>query len=174
MTVPIGLAIASTAITAGSKIAGGIANKRAADYQAGVMELNKQVADQNAERATQVGQVAQQEQDFEALSFIGKQFALQGANGTEVSSGSAMKARATSQRLARLDAARIREDAQLTARQYRMQGLGLATQAQLARREGRQSLVAGFIGAGSSLISGAQRVAGMKAYSTTPFSTLVA
>ncbi len=67
----------------------------------------------------------------------------------------------------------MREDARLTARQYRMQGIGLAANAEMLRREGRQSLVAGFIGAGSSLISGAQRVAGMRAYSNPSLQSLV-
>ena len=160
----VGLAIAGTILNVGGKIAGGIANKRAADYQAGIADLNRQIAEQNAKMALERGQVEQQEQDIQSLTMIGTQEAVQGASGIEVTSGSAVQARAVARRLARLDALRVRENSRLEARAYRTQAIGQQAQATLLRREGRQSLVAGFLGGFSSLISGASRVNDIRRY----------
>lgn len=157
-----GLAIAGTVVSAGGSILQGVAAKRAAEFRAGIAEMNRRVAEINAERSLQRGQIEAQEFDMESLAFLGTQLATQGASGVSVSSGSHASARKAARTLARIDARRIVENSRVEAFQHRVTGAGLEAEATLARREGRQSLLAGFINAGSSLITGASRVAGIR------------
>lgn len=162
MTVPIALAIGSTALTVGSKIAGGIADRRAAQYQAGIADRNAKLAEWNAQRSLQRGQVEGQEADFENIALIGQQRAGRGASGVSVGSRSQIAAETATKVLADLDRRRIREGAQLEAANFRTTGEGLTEEAKMLRRSGRGALVRGFLEGGASLITGAARVGAVR------------
>lgn len=162
MTVPIALAIGSTALTVGSKIAGGIADRRAAQYQAGIADRNAALAEWNARRSLQRGDVEAQEADFENVALIGTQRAGRGASGVTVNSRSQVATEAATKVLADLDRRRIREGARLEAANFRTTGEGLTAEAAALRRSGRGALLRGFLEGGASLITGAARVGAVR------------
>jgi hypothetical protein len=150
---PIGLALSfvSTAYQ-------GIAGAQAANYQAAIAEQNQQVANVNADRTIQASQVEQQDRDLTARALLGEQVSEQAASGLTLGSKSFRLARRSSQQLARQDALRIRQSGEVDAYNYRTQASNFGMQAQLAKSSASASLLGGFLGAGTSLISGASKI----------------
>ena len=150
---PIGLALsfASTAFQ-------GIAGAQAASYQAAIAEQNQQVAKENANRTIQASQVEQQDRDLTARALLGEQVTEQAASGLTLGSRSFRLARRSAQQLARKDALNIRQAGAVDAYNYRTQAANFGMQADLARSSASSSLLGGFLGAGTSLISGASKI----------------
>lgn len=153
------MAFIGSVIDAVGQVTQAIAQKKAAEVQAQVSDTNAVIADQAAKRAIAVGQVNQQEQDLATKALVGQQFAVQGASGVEVNVGSPVQARMAAKRLGRLDALRIRQNAGLEAKAYRVAAYGYRTDADLLRQTGRSAIAGGVIGAGGSLLTGAARAA---------------
>lgn len=160
------LTVASTLVSAGGSILQGVQANKMAKYQAKVAEMNKSIAEDNARRAIERSQVEQQESDMTALAFMGSQEAMQGASGLSLGGASQQLARKSSKELARLDALRIRQGGELEAYNYRTQGVNFGAEASMAKAGGKNSLVSGFIDAGSSLLTGAGRVAKQNKFGT--------
>lgn len=166
-TLPVALAIASTALTAGGKVLEGVAAKRAADYQAVVAEKNAALAEYNAGRSLARGQVEAQEADFETAALLGQQRAGRGASGVSVNSRSQGAAETAARVIADIDRKRIREGSQLEAFNFRTTGQGLTEEAKMLRRSGRGALIAGILGGAGSLVTGAARVGAVRNAPTT-------
>jgi hypothetical protein len=123
--------------TAGSLI-GGVSSFLSGQYQAGVLRNQAAVADQNAARAIFAGQITQQDQDISARQAIDQDIAAQAASGLTLSSGTFARRRDSLRILARRDALRTRNDAEVQAQ-------GLKAGASAARAEARQTSFGSFL-----------------------------
>src|SRR6266852_6470344 len=95
MIDPISIGLTATAISsigsavaAGGSIFGGIAAYNQGKYQAGVAEMNAQIAEQNANYERQIGEVQAQQSGMKTRAIVGSTIATQGASGLAVGSGS--------------------------------------------------------------------------------------
>lgn len=137
---------------------GGQAQKKMYDYQAGIARLNKQISDQNATYARQIGEVSAANYGLKAGQQMGRIKSAQASQGLDVNSGSAAQARASTAKLQSNDIAMIRSNAAKTAYNYTAQGVQFGAQAQLDTMAGRNAAYAGMISADSSLVGMASSV----------------
>ena len=128
------------------------------DYQAGIANLNAQIANQNAEYSIQVGEHQAMQAGLAGASTLGKIKAAQGASGLDVNSGSALDVQTSQQLINRMDQATIRSNAAKVAYNYRVEGVGLNAQAQLDTLAGKNAATTGYINAASSILGGASSV----------------
>lgn len=151
------LVIGGTVLGAAGDVMEGVQANKMAKYQAKVAEMNQQISEDNARRAIERSQVEQQESDMTSLAFLGAQEAMQGASGLSLGGGSQKLARKSAKTLGRLDALRIRQGGELEAHAHRTEGVNFGTQAAMAKQQGSNALLSGFINAGSTLMTGAAR-----------------
>jgi hypothetical protein len=157
MCEPATLALAATAIggvvSAGGAIMQGQAQAKQAKYQAGVERNNAMIAGWQAEDATQRGQIEEQRQRLATARLRGAQRAGMAANGVDIDSGSPLDILMDTAQLGELDALTIRSNAEREAYGFRSQSGNLMAQAGLTTMAGRSASTAGYIGAGSTLLS---------------------
>lgn len=142
-------------IGAVGNIESGYSNANATKYQAQVAENNSAIAGRNAEFATQEGNVQAENQGLKNRSQAGSIIANTAANGIDVNSGSAKQVQQSQQILGNLDAMTIRSSAAREAYGYQTQAQNFTAEAALKSSEAKNDVSAGFMGAGSSLLSGA-------------------
>ncbi len=130
-----------------------------ADYASAVARNNAITAENNAKYALAAGDVQSENQQMKTKAVLGTQKAAQAANGIDVNSGTAVDVRRSTAELGHLDALTILNNASNKAAGYRAQGANFTAEAELQSMKGDTSRMAGYIGAGSSLISGASGVA---------------
>lgn len=152
------IALLGVAVSAASAVFQGISGYQQASYQAKVAEMNQEIANDNAKRALERVQVEQQDQDAITLAMLGEQEAQQAASGLSFGSGSFRLARKSAQELGRKDALNIRQAGELEAHDYRTQAANFGAQAGLAKASATNSLLGGFLGGVTSLVSGASKV----------------
>ena len=128
------------------------------DYQAGVANLNAQIARQNAEYARTVGELQATRYGMGAAQRMGQIKVAQSASGLDISSGSARQVQESQARLTRMDLTTIRSDAARTAYNYETQGVQFGAQAQLDTLAGKNAMAAGMINAAGSIIGTAASV----------------
>lgn len=159
-------AFASLAMTAGSTIMGAIGQgqKAAADaaqmnYQAQVARNNQMVAEWNAQRALQQGDVAAEQKSLQAAQLRGAQRAALAAQGGDVNSGSPLDIQGDTARAGEFDRQTIRSNAAQQAYNYRLQGAGYGAQAGLYNMGAANTMASLPFGIGSSLLGGAGSIA---------------
>ncbi len=159
MADPVSLAAISIGATAGGGLLGafgsaqqGQASKNLYGYQASVALINKQIADQNASYATAAGEVSAQQSDMQTRSVLGQTKATQGAGGLDVNKGSNVNVRASEAEVGAENTALVRSNAARQAYGFEVQGAQDVAQAGVDTMAGSQSLLAGYIGAGSSIL----------------------
>lgn len=81
------------------------------NYQAGIAQMNAQIAKQNADYETALGEVQAQQQGMKTRAEIGETRAAQGAGGLDVNTGSNLAVRASEAELGAQDQAMIRSNA---------------------------------------------------------------
>lgn len=150
--------------------AGGLAEQRSLESQAGLADYNAQVADLQSADATARG--VQDENKFRTgvRGMIGSQRASLAASNVDVSFGSAADVQGDAAFLGELDALTIRTNAAREAWGFNVQGEDLRRRAQTARQEGAYAAESGVV------TGAAQRAAGESAYSAAKWgiaSTLV-
>ncbi len=133
------MAAASTGLSAAGSLLQGVGG-----YKAG--KFNAQQLEQAALQAERDGVAEVAAVRSSARAAIGQQVAAQFSNGFEGGSGSALDALTESQINAALDALTVRRQAQAKAQSLRAQGA-------LARMQGRNALLQGMFGAGSTIIA---------------------
>jgi hypothetical protein len=140
-------------ISIGLKAAGSIV-QGVAGYRAG--KLNKKIDYANAQ--TSVAQGAEQALRIRNLARIsmGRQVGAQAESGFEIGTGSAIDSLMESATNAELDAMDAQYEAQSRATALRLQG-------NQAKREGKNALISGLIGAASSVAGGLQDYASASA-----------
>lgn len=156
------------AVGTGLDIAGKLAEAEAyadfAEYQASVADKNAAIQEQNAVNAIDATQQTQVDQDAKASFLQGQIVAAQGASGLSTTGRSAVMTRASARRLAQLDRERIREAGDVEAANFRMAAADARDAADYARDEAKNARSAGWLGAASSLVGGAGRIASNWAY----------
>lgn len=162
---PATLAIASaviggigTAVQVVGNIEAGQAAKANANYQAQVAANNAKIATDNARNAMQVGEQQQQQEQLKTRATVGAIVAAEGANNLDTGSGSNLLVKNSAQEIGELDANTIRQQASRTSWNYETQSAAFTGEEGLQKAEGAQAQTAGFINAGSSLLSGAATI----------------
>ena len=151
-TIALGVALAGTAVSAYGAYQQGQTQKKIANYNAKVGELN-------ADDAIQRGAIAADQQRAKVRQILGTQRAVMGASGAEVGSGTLGKVLEQTSTLGELDARQIEVNAQREA-------WGLRTQGALGRVEGDAAAEAGTLNAFGSLLTGGSQAYGI--YSKRP------
>lgn len=145
---------------AASAITGGIASRNQALYQAQVAKNNAEVEKRNSDQSLISGQSAETAKRIQTTRLIAAQTAGQAANGLDVAVGSPLDVRNADQMEGDLDALTIRYNATRQAYGFNVQADNDLTSAKMYKRAGNDALFKGFLGAGTSLISGASSITG--------------
>lgn len=152
--------VVGTGLSIFGAIQQGNAADAAAQYQANVATVNANIAKKNADRVQQTAAQEQLQQDQTALGLFGEQEAGQAASGLSVKSGSFIATRRSARKLARLDAANIRQQGDVAAYGYRTDAANQQSSAEFSRAQGKSALTASYLDAASSLIGGATSLIG--------------
>lgn len=147
--------LASGAISAVGSIEKGQASSAAAKYNAGIAQNNATIAQQNATFAGQEGQQNAAIAEGKTRAQVGAITAAQAANGVEVNSGSALDVRSSAAELGELNAINIRANAARQAYGFQTEATSDQAQAQLNKSQAQSDSTAGYISAGSTLLSAA-------------------
>lgn len=164
---PVSLTVASMAMTAvgGGVSAIGSLQKGAAEksmfgYRAAVADVNRQIAEQNADYSLKVGEAQAQQSGMEGRFKVGGIIARAGASGIDVNTGSKARVIESVQEVATHNQAVIRSDAAKRAYDHRVAASEASQQGQIYRMAGDNASSAGKIGAISTLLGTAGSVAG--------------
>lgn len=155
----LGASVAGSAISAFGALAGGQAQSRQLQYQAGVADLNSKIALQNKDFATATGEVTAQRYGMAAVQRAGAIRAGIGASGIDIGSGSKAQVQEGQQTIAGIDLAQIRNNTARKAYGFDVEATQDTAQAGLLRSAAGDAESAGEIKALGSLVSGAGSVA---------------
>jgi len=147
-----------TAASLASTAVGTVAKFQQNKFQQKMLEQQAKVAEENAARERFAGQIDQQERDFVALQEMDARVARQAASGLSLQSSSFRRRRRTDRVLARKDALRIRNEAEVRATNFENQAASRRAEADMAGSAATFSLFEGVLGAGQDLITGAEFV----------------
>ena len=153
-----GATVGGGILSAFGSLSQGTSNKNMYDYQAALARMNAQIDQQNAEFAMQTGNQQNMQFGLKAGQRLGQIKAAQAASGFAVNSGSAKQVVDSQQQLDKIDMATIRSNAAKTAYNYEVKGTMDESQAGLYETAGKQSMVAGEVGAMSSFLGTAGSV----------------
>lgn len=166
MADPISLAGVGAAASGGGSLisafgalSGGAAQSKQLQYQAGVADLNKQIALQNADYALATGETDAKRYGMQAAQRMGAIRAGIGASGIDIGSGSKAAVQDSQQAVAGIDLAQIRNNAARKAYGFDVEATQDTAQAGLLRSAASDAQSAGEIKALGSLVSGAGSVA---------------
>lgn len=151
--VALGSSIAGGGVSALGSIMGGQSKAAAYQYQAGVAQINQQIAKQNADYAIAAGEVEAQEAGMKTRAQIGETTAQQGAGGLAIGSGSNARVVQSEAEIGAENVGIIRSNAAKRAYGYEVEAVQEQAKGQLDRMAASSAKTAGYIGAASSLLS---------------------
>ncbi len=146
-----GVSLASSAL---GSIAQGRAASQSAKYNAQIQQNNAQIAEQNSRLASEEGAANAAAASQKTRAEVGGIKAAQAANNLDVNKGSAVDVRSSAAELGELNAITIRSNAACQAYGYQTQSASDTAQADLDRQQGKSAETAGYINAGTTLLSG--------------------
>lgn len=152
--------IGSTVLGAAGALMQGSAEASQHKYQAQVAQNNAQIAEQNYTSSLLAGNRAESQQKMKVTRLIAGQKADQAANGVDVAVGSAPMVRDSSQAEGDWDALAIRYNAAKQAYGYQVEKTNDLAQADMEKRAAKNAKLKSYIGAASSIIGGAGKLAG--------------
>lgn len=152
-------AVIGGAVGAYGSITSGNAAAAASTYKAGVAQLNKQIADQNANWATEAGGVKGMETGLEAGQKIAQTKVVQSGSGFDVTTGTNQTVRDTQTKAAQFDQNVIAWDASKTSWGFEAKAATDTAQSNLDMMAAGSEKTAGQIGAVSSFLGAASSVA---------------
>lgn len=155
MAIAAPLLIASAVISAGSAVAGGIAQGQAASYQSEVAANNAKIAHQNAEYTAKAGAVQTESAGLKAASRDANVKAAIAANNLDVTTGSPVDVETSEHRAGLLDTATVANNAALQTYGYESQATGYTAQSGLDSGEAGYDVGAGLLKGAGSLLSAA-------------------
>src|SRR5437879_3754547 len=169
MADPISLGL--LAVSAVGTVAGGLtqaAGARAAgdaqarqyQYQAGVADMNKKVADQNRDYAFAAGEVEAQQSGMKTRQEIGTQKTIQSASNLDVNTGSGADVRESQGAVGQENQNLIRSNAARRAYGYEVEAANATAQGQVYRMSADNARTAADYKVASSIIGTATSVAG--------------
>lgn len=150
MTVISGI---STVMGFIGKIQAGQAAASADRYNAQIAANNATIARQRATLAGQEGEVNAAREEQKTKAKIGGILANQGASGVDVNSGSSVDTRASEAMVGAQDAINIRANAARTAYGYETEAMNATAQSNLDKSRAKSDAMAGYISAGSTVLS---------------------
>lgn len=128
------------------------------NYQAGVANVNKQIALQNAVYSREVGETKAEQSGMKSRAQAGQIKAVQASRGLRLDSGSAVAVQDSQAQIARHEQAVIRSNAARAAYGHEVEALNFGAKAAMASSAAKQSKIGGFINAFSSILGGATSV----------------
>lgn len=137
----------------------GAAQSNMYGYQAGVAQINKQIAMQNADYERRVGEVKAQESGMKTGAVIAQTKTIQGASNLDVNRGSAADVRESEHAIGRQDQDIIRSNAARLAYGKEVEATQFESQSELYKMAQKTSKTAGHLGAISSILGGVSSVA---------------
>lgn len=159
ISIPVAAIAAVGAVaSAGSAIAGGIAQGQAASYQAAVAANNAQIAKQNQ---TSAGSAAAAKTEAAGLKASEQDSGLRAAiaaNNLDVNTGSPADVEKSERLTGQLNTETVERDAALTTYGYGAQATGYEAQSSLDAAEAGYAPIAGAISGAGSLLSGEPNV----------------
>jgi hypothetical protein len=129
------------------------------EYQAKIDDNNRKVAEWKAADAKARGAKEEASHRVKVAALKGRQRSALAASGVVVDSGSALDILGDTASLGELDALTIRSNAEREAYEHKVDASNLTANAGMKRMGAKNSLIAGKIGATTSLLSGAGSVA---------------
>lgn len=158
-----GISMATTALGGGisalGQLQGGKASQAMYEYRAGVADVNRIIAEQNADYDLKVGEAQAQRVGMEGRYKVGQQVARASGSGIDVNVGSKARVIESVHEIAQHDQAVVRADAAKRAYDHRVQAMEHTAQGQLYRAAGAQSRTAGEYSALGSILGTAGSVA---------------
>ena len=155
----IGASIFGTLLgAAGQKEAGQVQTQQY-NYQAGIAALNSQIATQNANYASQQGELTAEKVGLKDRATAGQIVASQGASGVDVNSGSAKSVQESQHTVSTMDLDTIRMNATKTAYDFETQANQFKAQAFMDVAGSQNVQKATSTNVATSLVGGAGSVA---------------
>lgn len=145
------MAVVGAVIGAVGSLAQGAAAATEARYQAQVAQMNAKIAEQNAEYQIIKGSREEEAFRIKSSNLIGAQKAAASVSGIDVNQGSPLRTLMASKVLEALDAATIRNNAAREAHDFETQAVNFQAQSKLYGMQASNAMLAGGIGAASSL-----------------------
>ena len=124
------------------------------NYQAGVAQINQQIALQNADYARDQGEMQAEKTGLQAGQQMGQIKTSQASSGLDIRSGSALQVQQSQRTVTSMDLDTIRSNAAKTAYNYDVQAVQYGNQAQLYRMGGANAAAAGTINVATSFLGG--------------------
>ena len=134
-------------VSAVGTIAGGIAQKNAADYQSQVAANNAIIAKQNAAYSIEAGQAKTAMTSMQEAETGGQIKTAQAANGVDVNTGSNKAVQISQREVGNLNTKQQLSNAQLTAYGYQSQAMNYTAQSQLDTYQGKTAMLGAELGA---------------------------
>lgn len=150
----------ATALSAAGDFTSGLGGMQLANYQAAIASRNAALLSQSAQAAEAAGEYTAQATLEKGGQIAGRQLAGFGASNIDVNIGSPQAAIAATRTVSAMDAAIDRYNAARQAYGLRVEAAGQTAEAGLEKRAGLSSFLSGISGAGSTLLGGAQSIAG--------------
>jgi hypothetical protein len=158
--ISLGASAAGGATSAFGSIFGGQAAANQANYQAGIAQMNANIARQNASYELAKGEVEAQQSGMKTRYQIGSTKAIQGASGIDVNRGTAPLVRTSEAEVGSMNEATIRAGAARKAYGFDVEAAGQDATAQLDRMSASNAKTASYISAGSSILGTIGSVSG--------------
>jgi hypothetical protein len=170
----IGASAAGAIMQAGGAYQQAQGQRSSLQYQASVARANAALAGDQASDAIRNGQTAEGIQDLKTGQMIGTQRAHLAAAGVDLGEGSANDILSTTKYMGERDALQIHDNAMMQAWGYRTQQQNFLDDAN--REDSEAATISPWMAAGTSLLTGATKVAGVwdakaKANGTPDFGT---
>lgn len=172
--IAIGSTIAGGAVGAFGAHEEGAAKSSMYTYQAGVAQINQQIAKQNADYARAVGDVEAQESGMHTRTQVGVTKAAQSVSNLDVNSGSSTDVRKSQIDIGQENQAIIRANAARKAYGFEVEATREKAQAGLYGMASSQARTAGNINMAKSIISTVGSVAGKWAQGGAEFGSKTA
>lgn len=151
-SVGVGASLAGGLLSAFGAASSGNAQKQMYDYQSQVATLNATIDKQNAEYASNQGEIQASQYGQKAAQQRGGIIAAQGASGIQVGTGSSADVVRSQKTITNLDLTQIRSNAAKTAYDFETKSAADTDQATLDTMAGENAQKAGYIGAASSIL----------------------
>lgn len=155
----MGGTVAGSLLSAFGSAQQGQAQANMFNYQAGIAQMNKNIALQNADYERSVGEVSAQESGLRTKAEVGATTAAQASSGLDVNRGSAVDVRASETEIGQQNQAIIRSNASRRAYGYEVEAIQNTAQAGLLSMAATNAKIGGDINAAKSLLSGGTSVA---------------
>lgn len=160
------VSIVSTAIRVFGVFQQTRAASQEADFKTRIAQNNAQIAENNAQAVLRKADIDKEEKRRETRQRLGLQRAQIAAAGFQLGEGTTIDILGDTAALGELDVLRIDEDAANQAENFRAQGAGFQTEAELGRLSRKNIERGGKIKAAETLITGASRAGSLLAKKT--------